>query len=96
MREHAHDTNRLDAMLAGWLEGHAGKRGPSRADAVASAVITVRNDHVGQVEDLCRRWDMRVRRVEPCPGTPWTVMTVEGRALPVRGLARVARMIPRD
>jgi hypothetical protein len=95
MRERA-QIDRLDAMLEGWLEGHAGKRGPSRADAVASAIVTVRNDHVGQVEDLCRRWNMRIKRVEPCPGTPWTALTVEGRALPVRGLARVARMIPRD
>jgi hypothetical protein len=95
MREQVTTTDRLDAMLAGWLEGHSGMRGAARTDAVASAIVTVRNDHVGQVEDLCRRWNMRVRRVERCAGTPWTVMTVEGRALPVRGLARVARMIPR-
>jgi hypothetical protein len=88
--------DRLDTMLTGWLEGHVSTRGAGRADATASAIITVRNDNVGQVEQLCSRWGMRVKRAEPCPGTPWTVLTVEGRALPVRGLAKVARMLPRD
>jgi hypothetical protein len=96
MRRNATTTDRLDTMLTGWLEGHASSRGPGRADAVASAILTVRNDHVGEVEELCRRWNMRVKRAEPCPGTPWTVVTVEGRALPVRGLAKVSRMLPRD
>jgi len=88
-------TQRLDEMLARWLEGHAGTRSPGRADAVASAIVTVRNDNVGQLEALCGRWGMRVKRTDVCPGTPWTVVTVEGRALPVRGLAKVARMLPR-
>jgi hypothetical protein len=89
-------TDRLDAMLTGWLETHASTKGAGRADATASAIITVRNDNAGQVEALCARWGMRVKRVDPCPGTPWTIVTVEGRALPVRGLAKVARMLPRD
>ncbi len=96
MRTNAPVTDRLDTMLTKWLEGHASTRGAGRADAVASAILTVRHDHVGEVEHLCARWGMRVRRADECPGTPWTVMTVEGRALPVRGLAKVARMLPRD
>jgi hypothetical protein len=89
-------TDRLDTMLTGWLEGHASTKGAGRADATASAIITVRNDDVGQVDALCVRWGMRMKRVDACLGTPWTVLTVEGRALPVRGLAKVARLLPRD
>jgi hypothetical protein len=89
-------TDRLDTMLTGWLEGHASTKGAGRADATASAIITVRNDNVGQVDALCERWGMRIKRLDACPGTPWTVITVDGRALPVRGLAKVARMLPRD
>jgi hypothetical protein len=89
-------TDRLDTMLTGWLEGHASTRGAGRADAIASAIITVRNDNVGQIELLCSRWGMRVKRADACAGTPWTVLTIEGRALPVHGLAKVARMLPRD
>jgi hypothetical protein len=96
MRTQATLTDRLDSMLTGWLETHASTKGAGRADATASAIITVRNDNVGQVEALCSRWGMRMKRVDACPGTPWTVVTVEGRALPVRGLAKVARMLPRD
>jgi hypothetical protein len=96
MRTNATLTERLDTMLTGWLEGHASTRGAGRADAVASAIVTVRNDNVEQIELLCSRWGMRVKRAEACPGTPWTVVTIEGRALPVRGLAKVTRMLPRD
>ena len=95
MSTYATLTDRLDSMLTGWLEGHASTKSAGRADATASAIITVRNDNVGQVEALCSRWNMRVKRADSCPGTPWTVVTVEGRALPVRGLAKVARMLPR-
>jgi hypothetical protein len=88
-------TDRLDTLLTGWLEGHASTRSAGRADATASAIIAIRTDTVGQVGALCERWAMRIKRIDPCPGTPWTVVTVEGRALPVRGLAKVARMLPR-
>jgi hypothetical protein len=89
-------TDRLDAMLAGWLERHASTRGAGRADATATAIVTVRDDHVGHIESLCARWGMRIKRVDDCPGTPWTVLTIVGRAQPVRGLSRVARLLPRD
>lgn len=88
-------ADRLDAMLADWLDAHASPRGAGRADATATAIITVRDDYVGHVESLCTRWGMRLKRVDDCPGTPWTVMTIVGRAQPVRGLSRVARLLPR-
>jgi hypothetical protein len=88
-------TDRLDTMLTGWLDARASTRGAGRADATASAILTIRNDDVVQFDALCDRWGLRLTRVDACPGTPWTVLTVEGRALPVRGLAKVARMLPR-
>jgi hypothetical protein len=98
-RDHAPSTrstplaDHLDTMLASWLDGREAPRGV--ADTTSTAIVTVRDEDVGQVELVCMRWGMRVTRTESCPGTPWTVMTVSGRAHLVRGFARVARLLPR-
>jgi hypothetical protein len=87
-------ADHLDTMLASWLDGRPAARGVN--DTTATAGITVRDEDVGQVEIVCSRWGMRVIRCETCPGTPWTVMTVQGRARHVIALSRVARMLPRE
>ena len=77
-------TDRLDALLHQWLERHGATRGPYRADADATGVVVVDRAAVEEVEAFCERWGMTVRRVSP------TVLTVEGRALPVRGFTEIA------
>jgi hypothetical protein len=87
-------ADQLDAMLSGWLERHAGSQPPSRPDATGCAVITVLPDRVAELEAFCARWDMTVRRNGATAG-PWTVLIVQGRALPVRGLAEITGMYRR-
>jgi len=84
----------LDAMLAGWLEHRASTHGPGRADATATAVVTVAHRHVPELEALCERWDLAVARAVSEFGA-FTVLSIRGRALPVQGLTEITAMYRR-
>jgi hypothetical protein len=84
-------AEQLDAMLSGWLERHAD---PQPSDRRGKAVITVLPDRVREVAAFCARWEMTVRRTGEAAG-PWTVLIVEGDALPVRGFAEITGMYRR-
>jgi hypothetical protein len=81
----------LDARLIGWLERRAATGPAPRADLEAAAVITVADGAVAEIERLCRRWGLRARSV-PRDGGRWSVLRVDGRALPVLGLTEIARV----
>jgi hypothetical protein len=84
-------SEHLDEMLLGWLERHAEKRGAGRADLRATALMTVADEHVTEVERLCAKWDLSVSR-RPHRRPAWTILNVSGAALPVLGLTEVAAM----
>jgi hypothetical protein len=80
----------LDARLIGWLERRAASVPAPRADLEAAAVITVADGVVAELERFCLRWGLRARSV-PREGGRWSVLRVDGPALPVLGLSEIAR-----
>jgi hypothetical protein len=80
----------LDARLVGWLERRAASEPAPRADLEAAAVLTVAHGAVAEVERLCSRWGLRTRSVAR-DGGRWSVLRADGPALPVLGLAELAR-----
>jgi nitrogen fixation protein len=83
-------SSELDARLVGWLERRAATGPVPRADLEAAAVITVADGAVADVERLCHGWGLRVRSI-PRDGGRWSVLRVDGPALPVVGLTEIAR-----
>jgi hypothetical protein len=77
-------TERLDAMLLGWLERHAT---PTAPDARATAIITVAAGRIDEVEAFCARWALRVTRLGG--GEKWQSIRVDGPRLPVIGFAQI-------
>jgi hypothetical protein len=75
----------LDAMLLGWLERQAEiRRRPGFQRG--TAVVRIADEALPEVERLCARWAMTVRR--PARGV---LAVVEGPARPVEGLAAIYR-----
>jgi hypothetical protein len=87
-------SEQLDAMLSGWLERYAATHAPGSADAVATAVVTVADPSVPEVEAFCDRWDLSVQRLRHDDGRR-SVLRVEGRVLPVRGFTEITGMYRR-
>ena len=51
-------AEQLDAMLLGWLEHAADRRGATRADLRATAILTIAPALVAELQGLCERWDL--------------------------------------
>jgi hypothetical protein len=83
----------LDARLIGWLERRAASGPAPRADLEAAAVITVADGAVAELERLCQRWGLRARPA-PRAGGRWSVLRIDGPALPVLGLTEIVRVGP--
>jgi hypothetical protein len=86
-------ADQLDAMLMGWLEHEADEPEHQPIDA-ATAVITVEESMVPELEDLCARWDLSIRPGAHASGK-WSVLCVTGRPLPVVGLTEVIALLRR-
>jgi hypothetical protein len=86
-------ADELDAMLMGWLEHEADDPANESVDA-ATAVITVEASMVGELEELCARWDLSIRPGAQASGR-WSVLCVSGRPLPVVGLTEVIALLRR-
>jgi hypothetical protein len=84
-------SEQLNAMLSGWLDRHAPDGDLGGAEHAASAVITVADAQVPEVEAFCADWDMTVRHTARGDGA-WAVLVVEGRPLPVRGFTEITAM----
>jgi hypothetical protein len=82
-------SDRLDAMLLGRLERRAARREPPRADLQATAVISVADSVVPELEAFCSKWAMTIARFHRGNGD-WTVLEVQGPILPVQGFAEIA------
>jgi hypothetical protein len=83
-------SEQLDAMLLGWLERNADRRGPGRLDLRATAVLTIADNAMPEVEKFCAGWDITVER--PARGT---LAVIEGPALPVQGFSEITAMYRR-
>jgi hypothetical protein len=77
----------LDAMLLGWLERRADRRTPDSPALRATAVLTIADDAMPEIERLCAGWAMSVRR--PARGL---VAVIEGPARAVEGFVAVSRL----
>jgi hypothetical protein len=86
-------SEQLDAMLTGWLERRTAGRRPALADKTAATVVTIAEAHVAEFERFCAGWDLAVQNVGR--GARWVVLRVDGRALPVEGLAEITGMYRR-
>ena len=84
-------SQQLDAMLLGWLERHADRCGPSRPGRRAKAIVTVAANSIAEVEAFCAQWGLTLKP-SPLSGARWTVLLVEGPALPVRGFTQISSM----
>jgi hypothetical protein len=82
-------SDQLDTMLLSWLAKHAAARGGGRPDQRATAVMSVADPHVREMERLCEKWGLSVAR-RPHQRPLWSVLTVSGPALPVLGLTEIA------
>jgi hypothetical protein len=80
-------SEQLDAMLTGWLERRADRRGPGRLGARAKAVMAIADSALDEVEKFCERWAMTLER--PARGT---IAIVEGPELAVEGFAAISAM----
>jgi hypothetical protein len=81
-------SEQLDAMLLGWLEHTAEKRGPARADLRATAIVRIAASALAEVRCLCARWDMTLE-------TRGAVALISGPARVVDGLVAVIGMYRR-
>jgi hypothetical protein len=80
----------LDAMMVGWLERNADLGRPVRPGVHATAVLTIADNAMPQVERFCAEWDMAVAR--PARGT---IAVIEGPELAVRGFTEITAMYRR-
>jgi hypothetical protein len=78
-------AEQLDAMLLGWLEHAADRRGAARADLRATAVLTIATAAVAELQSLCERWGMTLEM-------RGTVAVIAGPARVVDGLVAVIGM----
>jgi hypothetical protein len=83
-------SEQLSAMLSGWLDRHAPDY-DSQDDGIAGGIITVADRDVAQLEAFCEQWDMSVRRTG-ASDRGWSVLIVEGAALPVRGFTEITAL----
>jgi hypothetical protein len=83
-------AEQLDAMLMGWLERVAGQRRPAPADLRATAVLTISDAALSDVEQVCANWAMTVER--PARGR---ITVIEGPARVVEGFADIASLFRR-
>jgi len=83
-------AEQLDAMLMGWLERVAGQRRPAPADLRATAVLTITDAALPDVEVVCANWAMTVER--PARGR---IAVIEGPARVVEGFAEIASLFRR-
>ena len=81
-------------MLTGWLERRTAERRPAVADMTASIVITIAEGQVAEFERFCAGWGLAVQPTGR--GERWVVLRVDGRALPVEGLAEITGMYRRQ
>jgi len=86
-------ADELDAMLMGWLEHEADEPQHQSVEA-ATAVVTIDESMVAQLEDLCARWDLSIRPGAHANGK-WSVLCVSGLPLPVLGLTEVIGLLRR-
>jgi hypothetical protein len=83
-------SEQLDAMLLGWLERNAEVRGPGRLDLRATAVVTIADSAMPEVEKFCAGWAITVER--PARGT---IAVIEGPQLVVQGFTEITAMYRR-
>jgi hypothetical protein len=84
-------SEKLHAMLLGWLAWCADRRAPRRAGSRGAAVVTVTARAVPEVERFCARWDMTAERTATADGR-WAVLRVDGPVLPVMGFSAITDM----
>jgi hypothetical protein len=87
-------SEQLDAMLLGWLEHHADRHRADQPTLRARALVSAAESHVDEVVAFCERWNMTVERA-PADGGPWTILYVDGPALPVEGFSAITGMYRR-
>jgi hypothetical protein len=75
-------AEQFDAMLLGWLEHAADRRGPGRPDLRATAILTVGADVLSELRGLCERWDLTLEM-------RGAVAVISGPARVVDGLVAV-------
>jgi hypothetical protein len=80
-------AEQLDAMLMGWLERVAAQRRPAPAGLRATAVLTIADTALPDVEAVCASWAMTVER--PARGR---IAVIEGPARVVEGFAEIASL----
>ncbi len=83
-------AEQLDAMLMGWLERVARLRRPAAADLRATAVLTVSDSALADIEAVCANWAMTVER--PARGR---ITVIEGPARVVEGFAEISALVGR-
>jgi hypothetical protein len=81
-------SDQLDAMLLGWLEHVADRRGPTPPDLRATAVLTIAASVLPEIQRLCERWDLTLE-------TRGAVALISGPARLVDGLVAVTGMFRR-
>jgi hypothetical protein len=84
----------LNAMLLGWLDRRASRRGPGRPELRARAVVIVAASAVDEVARFCADWGIAVDAA-PHDDDRWAVLSVEGPALPVEGFTEITSMYRR-
>jgi hypothetical protein len=83
-------AEQLDAMLMGWLERVARQRRPAPAGLRATAVLTVADAALPDVQQVCANWSMTVER--PARGR---ITVIEGPARVIEGFAEISALFPR-
>ena len=81
-------SEQLDAMLLGWLEHTADKRGPAPVALRATAVMTIAAAALPEIQRLCAAWHLTVVM-------SGAVALVSGPARVVDGLVAVTGMYRR-
>jgi hypothetical protein len=81
-------SEQLDAMLLGWLEHAAERRGEVRPDLRATAILTIPPRTLPELQLLCERWHLTIEMRE-------SVAVIGGPARVVDGLVAVAGMYRR-
>ena len=87
-------SDELDAMLLGRLERRAARREPPRAGLQATAVISVADRVVPELEAFCSKWAMTIARSHR-GNDGRIVLEVQGPILPVQGFAEMTAMYRR-
>ena len=80
-------AEQLDAMLMGWLERVARQRRPGPAGLRATAVLTIGEAALPEVETLCAKWALTVER--PARGR---IAVIEGPARVIEGFAEISAL----